>query len=124
MIGATAADLVCAIRDCSVDMMVIKHRAAQVTSGRVTGKSPKDSVAFTGSFQPLTERELRHLPEGARHEGRAKIYTDFELDTASTSAGNVADLVVYQGVTYQVEKVNPWVDLGGYYKVEVVRVNR
>jgi hypothetical protein len=67
---------------------------------------------------------MQRPPEGSLNTGRAKIYTLLELKTTETSATTIADRVVYKGVTYQVEKVEDWFDLGGFFKVEVVRMGQ
>lgn len=122
--SAIAGDLSGAVLDCSVPLIAIRFTAVAPVNGRVVAKPEEDRLNFEGSFQPLSDRELRQLPEGQRNEGRSKIYTPFELKTVETSASKIPDRVLYKGVTYKVVKVNDWIDLGGYFKTEVVRMGQ
>lgn len=122
--SAVVGDLSGAILDCSVPLVAIRFTAVAPVNGRVVAKPEEARLDFEGSFQPLSDRELRQLPEGQRNEGRSKIYTPFELKTVDTSASKIPDRVLYNGVTYKVVKVNDWVDLGGYFKAEVVRMGQ
>ena len=124
MSSAIAGDLGDAILDCSVPLVAVRHSRAAIEDGRVVSKPVEKRIQFEGSFQPLTDKQLRQLPEGQRNEGRAKLFTTFELKTVDTSEARIPDRVEYKGVTYKVDKVQDWMDLGGYYKVEVVRMGQ
>ena len=119
-----AGDLSGAIEDCSVPLIGIRFIKPPVMNGRIVAKPIEVRFPFTGSFQPLTDRELRRLPEGMRNQGRAKIYTSTDLKTVDNSAAQIPDRVLYKDVTYHVDRVNDWDDLGGYFKVEVVRMGQ
>lgn len=117
-------DLSCAIEECSVDLLGIRFLSPVVDKGRIASKPREERFPFRGSFQPMNQRELLLLPEGMRDQGRAKLYTTTRLHTVETSDFDLPDRVQYNGVTYKVERVDDWHELGGYYRVELVRMDR
>lgn len=126
--SSVVADLAEAIEDCSTTLVAIRFHPPPVENGRVTAKPVEEQIEFLGSFQPLrvssTNKGAQRLPEGTRADGRAKIFTAFRLKTADAPAGRLADRVIYNGVTYLVDRVKDWADLGGYYQAEVVRMGQ
>ena len=124
MSSAVVADLGPAVLGCSVPLVAIQFIPAPITNGKMVAKPEEKRIDFEGSFQPITNKTMERPPEGSLNTGRAKIYTPFELKTTETSATTIADRVVYKGVTYQVDKVEDWFDLGGFFKVEVVRMGQ
>lgn len=117
-------DLTCAIDQCSVLLDGVRFLPAPVVRGRVTDRPRRFEFKFHGSFQPMAQKELELLPEGFRDKGVAKLYTEHELFTDGDSECGLPDLVIYRGVTYQVERVDDWLELGGYYKVLLRRTDR
>jgi hypothetical protein len=78
-----------------------------------------------GSLQPMNAREAQNLSEGIRTRGAKKFYTECPLRTASASDCNLADQICdSDGVFWEVQSVDPWQDLGNYFKVIVARVTR
>lgn len=122
--SAVVEDLGCAVDDCSVELNGIRFLPGMVVAGRLEQKAQEQAFTFLGSFQPMTDREMMRLPEGSRNDGRAKVYTRTELKTVDTSEARIADRIEYKGVTYQVDKVHDWDDLGAFFKVEVVRMGQ
>ncbi len=103
---------------------VTRFRAVPVSRGRVVGKLDESRFVIEASVQPLTQKELQLLPEGARTQGRVKIYTQTELLTAEVSECKMPDRIRYRGVEYLVKEVDDWVDAGGYFKAIGVRTER
>ncbi len=83
---------------------------------------PPVEVAFKGSFQPLATARLQFLPDGQRQQGQLEVYTKTELRTADQHSETPADLVIYAGVTYQVQEVQHWPTLLAHYQARLMRV--
>jgi hypothetical protein len=73
----------------------------------------------TGCMQPLGPRELMRLPEGERSRERLKFFTTTEL-RVTIAGGPLCDRVTYRGASYEVESVEPWDELAGFF-VAVLR---
>jgi hypothetical protein len=86
------------------------------TTGGVYQEGATQSFVLTGCVQPLGSRDLLRLPEGERSRERVKLYTTTELRVA-TAGGSLSDRVVYRGATYEVESVEPWDELGGFFTI-------
>ena len=102
-----------AIRDLEVDLTFVRKRTDQqvVVDGIAT--SPKDSaVAFKGAIQPLTPRDLRHLPEGQDARDIRNIWTSTELF--------VNDEIDDGGEIFVVQSVVFWRE-GQFFKVTALR---
>jgi hypothetical protein len=94
------------------------RRAAGTTDGR--GRAVEGATStfpLQGSVQPVTGRDLLRLPEGLRTRELVAIISATELHTANAAAGTVADVVAYQGASYEVQSVEDWSLLGGYWRV-------
>jgi hypothetical protein len=72
------------------------------------------SLAFSASVQPAEGQVLEQLPEGERSGTFIQLWAPLELAlrTASGAAGTApADLVTWQGQTYEVRAVKTWTTL-------------
>ncbi len=100
---------------------VTRYEPATNLSGVVV---PGDSESFTivASVQPLTGRELKSLPEGMRTEEMRALWTPTELRTQGTD--NDPDKVTIGSETWEVVRVEPWPELGDYYKVTLAKSGR
>jgi hypothetical protein len=119
-------DLSSAIMACAVTITVTRHLPSPVEYGSVSGKAPKKVFDIQASVQPLgvkeKQRELQMMPEGMRNSGLVKVFTVCELFTVKTSTCQIPDRFDYRGVTYQVQGVDDWFDLGGYYQIIATRM--
>lgn len=81
----------------------------------------------TMSVQPINGRELLNLPEAQRTRQWVKGYSPVELITANQTSSIKADLVSYNGRSYEVQKVEYWQstssDIAPHWKVEMAEVN-
>jgi hypothetical protein len=84
--------------------------AGRVVEGRST------VVTTQASVQPVSGRELLRLPEGLRTRELVAVYSPVELRTANATSGALADQVAYGGATYEVQLVEDWSRLGGYWR--------
>ncbi|MBN8472333.1 hypothetical protein JYJ95_38010 [Corallococcus exiguus] len=83
-----------------------------------------ESFSILASVQPLSGRERQLLPEGQRSEERLLVVTATELRVADVSARREGDVLVYRGEDFEVEAVERWDELGGFWKARAVKVRR
>lgn len=69
--------------------------------------------------QPVTGRDLKRLPEGLRTDDVRQVFTATELKTQG--AGQDPDSIAIGGEDYEVQTVERWADLGGYWRAIVMR---
>lgn len=117
-------DLSCAVLACAVPIEVTRHREAPIIKGRKQETDAVETFTIQATVQPLDARELQRLPEGQRTEGAVKLWAVEKLHTAETSLCRVADRFEYREVDYQVDSIEDWFDLGGYYKMTATRLER
>ena len=80
-----------------------------------------ETTTIQAAVQPAKQEELVRAEEGRRVRGGVKIYTETELFTASVEDQRQADVIVWDGIEWEVEEVNDWEGPGDYYKVLAVR---
>jgi hypothetical protein len=85
------------------------------SAGRET-PATTTSVAITASIQPMSGTDLERLPEGSLATDFIVVFSPSLLITADTTTGRDADVIVYRGEEYEVVSVEPWVEIGGYYR--------
>lgn len=98
------------------------------TVGRYGSGSYADGVFVPGSpttlsigasVQEARGRELERLPEGLNGKRLLVVYTKTALRTRQSGAQ--PDVIAIGGENYQVELVEDWSALGGYYKAVVAK---
>ena len=119
-------DLSDAILALSVPVTVTRFAEAVTFEGY---KQPAEETTFdiNASIQPLMGRDvedLKQLPEGMSTEGVVKVFSVEELRAGSVKNNTESDRFEYKGLTYQIELVKDWSDLGNYYESFAVRVDR
>lgn len=117
-------DLTPAIDAFSEEVIVTRANTPSTTKGRKTDEGAKETFTASGSFQPMTQKELMRLPEGQRNSGRSKFYSACELLTVELSTCNTPDELEVNGVAYQVDKVDDWNTIAGFFRYELGRLNR
>ena len=90
---------------------LLRYGAATVTDGRATLPAPTSSTIQAG-FYPASGRVLQRLPELLRARVTATAYSEVELLTADQATGRVADRLVVDGVTYEVQTSVCWPSAG------------
>lgn len=88
--------------------------------GRYIELEPEETT-IQASVQPAKQGELVRLPEGRRVRGGVKIFTTTELFTASVEDQRQPDIIVWQGVEWEVDAVDNWEGPGEYYKALATR---
>jgi len=91
--------------------------------GRFVAASPI-TFDIRASVQPARPDEIQRLPEGRRTSATIAVYSKAELKTANAPQGNQPDLLSYRKESFQVESVEDWFELGGYYKALAVKVGQ
>lgn len=94
--------------------------ATFVSGRRAIGSSYE--IQVVASVQPLTGRELMRLPEGERTRERMVVFTADALHTQSDD--HAGDEIIIDGDVWEVERVENWSTLGGYWRSFVVRRER
>lgn len=113
-------DLSDAIELVSTGTYVVTRRGASgYSQGRATAPTTS-TLRAKGSFQPMSGRELERLPEGMRSRELRVLYTATRLQ--GSGPGHEPDTLADGGETWEVQTVEPWVALGGYYRVVLAKV--
>ncbi len=115
-------DLSSVVASFYTDTFVVTRTTSAATfgsDGRLAAATTT-TVRVQGVEVPITGRELQRLQEGYRGAEVKVLFTVAPLYTID--ARQAADTVVIEGDTYQVEKVEDWSRLGGYYRVTLLKV--
>ncbi len=121
--GVLATDLSEAVEDCAFEVIVERSLESAIVDGRVQLPTTEQFKANV-SIQPMAQKDLEMLPQGMMNQGRVKGYSTTELLTVQTSACKRPDRFLHLDVTYQVELVNNYSELGNYFYYEAVRIDR
>jgi hypothetical protein len=82
-----------------------------------------ESLSFKANVQPMTYEELQRLPEGLRDKDVIIVMTKFELRTVNQINNTNPDNILWQGRTYQVQKVSAFqMGVQDHYEVYAMRV--
>lgn len=119
----TLNDLSDAVLDCATPHTVTRALASVRVKGR--SSEPQTTTFITDlSVQPMKQAELMRLPEGLRNRGAVKVYGVVELKTVDTSECKLPDRFEHRGLNYEINMVEDWSELGGYWKFFATRVER
>lgn len=97
----------------------VRHEAGTYNKGRWS-EGAETITTITASVQPVTGKELELLPETFRARGTVKIYSTTELFQGSRELGQSPDSIIWNGKRYEVDTVEDWSALGGYWKAFAV----
>ncbi len=112
-------------------IVVQNPRTVALTNAMVSGGTSQPTATVTGGFiggvwvpaatttfqtvaviQPKTLRQLEReqllLPEGVRTKATIEVLTAVPLQTAGEGQGQVADVITWRGVDYQVQQTTLW----------------
>jgi len=78
------------------------------------------AIQVRACVQPVTGRELEHLPEGLRTKEVIRIFSTVAL--YSGADGQEPDTVLANGVTWEVATVKRWNELGNYWESLAVKL--
>lgn len=120
------ADLCVDMWPCIVPMattIVVKRPiATPLQYGRRQGTARCETFTITASIQPLVTTDLKKDEQGDRNEGRVEIFSQKLLVTQRASDGVESDIVVWQGVEYEVYLSQDWRQFANYVRSEARRV--
>lgn len=106
------------------EIIVVRSLPTQFDGPRARTRMDEERFTFTGSFQPASQKTLDRLDEGMRNKGACEVYSPVKLFTVNTSAARVPDRLIVGGETYQVELVDDWWEIAGYYHAAVTKLGR
>ena len=113
-----------AIADLAVEVVVRrKASGAWDEHGRWEDQDYKE-FTIKAVVQPARGQELVRVEEGRRTRGAIKVYSPVKLQTASVETETQPDRIMWSGDTYEVEYVDNWSEVGGYYKVVALKVGQ
>lgn len=87
-------------------------------------EGPSNEFEICASVQTATDKDLQKLPEGRRLRGGIRVYTTSELLTASVDEKRQPDVLTWDGAQWQVEQIDDWFEVAGYYKVIATRMGQ
>lgn len=79
----------------------------------VPASTPLPIVAM---IQPASGRDLQLLDEGLRSSQVIVVFTKTELLTANEAIQQLPDKISYRSQLFQVERVEPWEETGGFFE--------
>lgn len=92
-------------------------------NGRWSDHGTTQELGFCAAVQRAKAEDLEDLDEGRRSSKAVKLFTSFELRTASVDGQSQPDILEISGERYQVQSVEYWPD-GGYYKAVATKVGQ
>jgi len=82
------------------------------------------SFTIKGTLQPLSPEEIRLLPEGRRTSESYNIFSKTELKLSSIENKTNPDIVLINGVKFEVIKVNKWTNgIIDHYHIIIVKID-
>lgn len=80
-------------------------------------------TTFKGTFQPATGRDTSADIGGRRKSDSDRIFTSTRLYTTENKTGTPSDIVIYNGITYEVKKVGYWQNgIISHYEADVEEI--
>lgn len=100
----------------SLTPYAVKVAAAPSFSHGIASQTYTPTTA-TAMVAPMTsDKELQRMPEGTRLDQLREIFTPFATKAGNEATGESADVWTIDGVDFQVEQVEPWNVLGGFFR--------
>lgn len=116
-------DLASTVLDFSVSYTVKRASGVGgVGSDGIFDPPSTSNISVQAMVAPLAGRDLQRLPEGLRASETRHVYTTVEL--RGKAPGQRPDLVVIDGIDWQVEVVEDFSALGNYWRSTVRKVGR
>lgn len=85
---------------------IIRSTRTLVRGVWTTGTS--ETLTFQGSIQPLSGKDLLTLEPASRDIGKVWIYTGSQLKKRTEAGANAADVLIYDGATWEVIDDRPY----------------
>jgi hypothetical protein len=109
-------DLSDAVLEFATPYTVTRRTAGSFVNGR---HQPGGTTTFEvkAAVMPLTGRDLMRLPEGMRTSEALAVYTTTRLQMSGQP-----DTIAIGDATYEVQEMEDWMQLGGFYRFTVAKV--
>jgi hypothetical protein len=119
----TVTDMSDVIAELGGELVTVKRYAKVRYSKGIQVAGAIEEFEIIASVQPLTGRELDRLPEGLRAREVRELYTVEKLFTADTAkeSGQPPDDVELDGMLWEVQTLEDWNTLAGYFRAVVAR---
>lgn len=116
--GGTLSDFSGSIRRLSggATFTVTRFTAGQAFVNGKLSTPASTPLPIVAMIQPATGKDLQLLPEAMRSSQVLAIWTSTPLLTVDEATQQLPDEISYHGVLFQVQRVEPWGDLGNYIK--------
>ena len=82
------------------------------------------TIPLMVNVQEASGSDLELLPEGYRSKRVILIFSENELKIVSQKDKTKADLILWDGETFQVEKLKNWQHITGHYEALAVRLDQ
>lgn len=86
------------------------------TNGRIEDPTYDTFADEPMCIQPTSGADLRRLPQGLQTDEIKTIWCEFAI--------LLRDRVVIGGASWEVQRVEPWNELGGYWRAFVTKLNQ
>lgn len=101
------------------DYTVTRRVSNSLVNGRLASKVDT-TLEISAMVHPGTGAEVKYLPEGMRGAETRVLFTTTELRGVGALA---PDKVAIDGLTFEVVRVEPWKQLGNFFRVVLARLD-
>lgn len=112
------------IEEIGQEITVVRSVPTEFDGPRATRRETETTFKIVASFQPMSQRQLDRLPEGMRNKGACEVFSPVEIHTVETSENRVPDRLIVNGISYQVDLVDDWSTIAGYWRATVTKLGR
>lgn len=111
------------ILEFAVPYTLTRRSPPVVVAGRASAPA-EEAIAIVAAVIPANGRDLLLLPEDMRTREAVTIFSTFEIRTAEDATGAPPDTIEHEGETYQIQTVQDWSRLGGFWRGVALKVPR
>jgi len=111
------------VRKFSRSVKIIRPMGAYDEHGRWQSHG-EQSALITAHIQTATDKELVNIDEGRRARGGIIVFTIDELRVANVETGEQPDIIPWQGSTFEVQSVENWNEVAGFYRATATRMGQ
>lgn len=118
MIYLDAGDLIGSL---STGTYTVTRRAAATYVAGILTPGATSTLSIVAAVVPATGRDLERLPEARRSVETRAVFTATALKIGAQAAPYESDLVSIEGDSWEVQHLETWPGLAGYYRAIVQR---
>lgn len=101
---------------------IIRSKKGEIDDEGKILPGKKTELMILAAVQPFTMKEMENLPEGERSKQMIRLYTSDVLKLSENESLKSADVVLYNGQCWEVQKTEVWPGGLGHYKSVAVLV--